>query len=536
MLSPAAKRATIGAINQGVPRGASRFRILLGDVWEAKGLRLAMQSEAQGAQAPEARFPIRFFKDRPGYPWFVVGTVCVGAFMAALDASIVNVAMPTFATYFGEGINRVEWVSITYLLTLTSLVIAFGRMADLIGRRPMYTWGFLVFIVGSALCGAAPTLDMLFLARILQACGAGMLQANSVAIITATVSPGERGRAIGIQGAAQAIGLSVGPAVGGVLIGLLGWRAIFYVNVPVGILGTLAGALILPRDIVAKGRRQPFDFLGAGLIAGALLCLLYVVSQGATAGWLSPSIIGGFVLFVILGLAMVRWELQVDHPVVDPQLFRSWTFTSGNITGLLSYSVMYGVLFLMPFYLERVLHRPPATTGILLTPVALAMTVMAPLAGSLADRFGSRRLTVLGMAITTLGALALTTLDVATPFVLVIAYLALVGAGLGVFTPPNNSSVMGSAPRERLGVAGGILNMARSLGMSMGVALSGTLLATLLGVFGGSEASTSMRVLLPTFRYSFMGLVALGLIATVLTMLREPGHGHHAGGEPIDLV
>ncbi|MCY0885366.1 MAG: DHA2 family efflux MFS transporter permease subunit, partial [Firmicutes bacterium] len=335
--------------------------------------------------------PLPQVTSRPGYIWYVVATVCVGAFMAALDASIVNVALPTMMRDFHTDYGTVEWVLIAYLLTLTALLTLIGRLADMVGRRPLYTFGFLVFIAGSALCGAAVNMPMLIISRVFQATGAAMLQANSVAIITATVPAEVRGRAIGLQGSAQAIGLSLGPAVGGALIALFGWRAIFYVNVPVGLVGTLMGAFILPRDHLGH-TRPTFDWWGSLLLAPALVALMLALSEGKRWGWGSPLVVGLLAASALFLAAFVLRELRARSPLVDPRLFTIPVFSIGNFTGLLSYLVMFGVLFLMPFYLEHVQGYAPAVTGVLLTPVPLGMTVAAPIAGGLADRFGPRLL------------------------------------------------------------------------------------------------------------------------------------------------
>lgn len=479
--------------------------------------------------------PLTFFTSKPGYHWFVVGTVCVGAFMAALDASIVNVAMPTLTKAFPGGMNMVEWVSIAYLLTLTSLLTMLGSLADRMGRRLFYTFGFGVFIVGSALCGAASTMSWLIAARILQALGAAMLQANSVAIITAAIPAECRGKAIGIQGSAQAIGLSIGPAVGGMLIAGFGWRSIFYVNVPVGIIGTLLASMVLPKDIPNKLAKR-FDYLGAAIFAPALVLLMLVLKDGYKTGWLSPSIIIEFMLAIVLFAIFVIWEKRCASPMVNLNLLKIPAFTGGNISGMLSYSLMFGVLFLMPFYLEWVLKVPPAATGFLLTPVPLAMTILAPVSGALADKIGSRILTTSGMAIASAGVLVLALLSKTTPYYVYILGLILVGAGMGIFTPPNNSSVMGSAPAENLGVAGGILNMSRSLGMSLGVAIAGTL----FGSFYSHFQATIHHLLydrIIAFDFSFWGLVAIGAIAALISIMKsfaDKGQKHTVDNMPLE--
>ncbi len=479
---------------------------------------------ANGLRAIWDNLPSEKFTTRSNYVWLVVGTVCIGAFMAALDASIVNVALPVMSTSFHASASIVGWVLISYLLTLATLLTFFGRMADMLGRRPLYTLGFLVFIIGSAACGAAFNLPMLIVSRVFQAAGAAMLQANSVAIITATMPASMRGKAIGIQGSAQAIGLSLGPAIGGALIGLFGWRAIFYVNVPVGLLGMTLAALILPKDRLS-GSKTSFDWWGTILFTPFLVALMLALTEGNIWHWNSPRIVGLFFAAIILLVAFVMRERSFRAPLVDLKLFKIPVFSMGNFTGLLSYLAMFGVLFLMPFFFERVSRFDSAITGLILTAVPLGMTVVAPKAGGLADRYGARLLTTLGMSITALSTLFLAlSIALHTNLYFMVLELVFVGVGLGIFTPPNNSSVMGSLPPDRLGVGGGILNMARSLGMAMGTALSSTLMAAFLVIHGGTERPGGPTLpWIPAVRYSLVVLVAVSLVAAAFSLFRVAG-------------
>jgi EmrB/QacA subfamily drug resistance transporter len=272
----------------------------------------------------------------------------------------------------------------------------FGRLADMLGRKELYTLGFLVFTGGSVACGATPTLQVLVLARIAQAVGAAMLQANSVAIITAAVERRELGRAIGIQGAAQAIGLSVGPALGGFLIFWLGWRWVFYINLFVGIIGTAAGWLVLP-PTVRRRRVEPFDWAGLGLFGVGMTLLMYVITQGGLQGWTSPSILAMLVISPFLLVAFLMHERATSFPMVDLSLFENRLFSAGIVAGLLSYAVLFGALFLMPVFLEGALRGNSESTGLTLAAVPIALALAAPPAGRLADRFGSRGLTAGGM-------------------------------------------------------------------------------------------------------------------------------------------
>ena len=431
------------------------------------------------------------------YPWLVVGTVCVGAFLGQLDASIAGLVLPTLEATFRAPVADVEWVAISYLLVLAALVVPFGRLSDLAGRKMLYTGGFGVFIVGSALCGFAPGLGWLIVFRALQAVGAAMLQANSVAIITAAVDRRRLGRAIGVQGAAQAIGLSIGPSVGGFLIDALDWRWVFFVAVPFGVLGSVLGWLVLPctsRAAVRAAHRvqERFDWMGAVLLGPCVALLLAGLTFVNAWGWTSPRFVLVSLLVVAGCAAFLAGERRAVSPLVDLSLFRLRLFSLGIVAGLLSYAVLFGSLFLVPFYLQRILGKTAGEAGLLLTPVAVALAVMAPLAGALTDRYGSRLPTAVGMCVSTLALLALA--GIPSPSLpITLALLAVLGVGLGLFTPPNNSAIMGAAPAHRLGTTGGILNMTRSIGTSLGVALTGAVLGTLLNAQAGQHVGSTLE-------------------------------------------
>lgn len=457
------------------------------------------------------------FNKRNSYHWFVVGTVCIGAFMAALDASIINVALPSLSSVFSVGMDMVEWVTIAYLLTLISLLTLLGSLSDRLGRKFFYTLGFAIFGIGSALCGVSLTMAFLISARVLQALGATMLQANSIAIITSTVPETSRGKAIGIQGSAQAIGLSIGPSVGGLLIANFGWRLIFFINIPVAIVGMLLAGYILPRD-KPNPHSTHFDYLGAALFIPPLILLVLIFKSGYKVGWSSPEIIMEFISTIIFLLLFIWREKKYENPMINLNLLKISAFTSGNISGLLSYSLMFGTIFLMPFYLDWILNLPSLLIGLILTVVSLAMFVVSPISGALADRIGSRILTSGGMAMASLGEIVLIVNSQAHQISIDVFGLTLIGVGMGMFTPPNNSSVMGSVPPEHIGVAGGILNMSRSLGMCMGVAIAGT-------IYNGDFQSfhlinhTLLQARILSFQEGFKGMAIIGIVATLICIL-----------------
>lgn len=404
--------------------------------------------------------------------WLVVATVCVGAFMGQLDASIVTLALPTLRTEFHTTLAAVEWVGLAYLLALVGTVTAVGRLSDMVGRKLLYTYGFGVFTLASAGCALAPNLPILVECRVVQGVGAAMLQANSVALIATAMPSGRLGRGIGAQGTAQALGLALGPAVGGLLIALGGWRLLFLVNVPAGLLGTVAGLLLLPRsrDLTTRTR---FDWAGLALFVPAVGALLLALSLGASGQIAIPASLALSVVAIAAGAAFIRRERRTAAPMLDPSLFARRPFATGVGAGLGGYLVLFGVLFVTPFFLEGVRHQHTATAGLTLAVLPAALGLAAPLAGLLTDRLGPRIPTAAGMLTATAGLLVLAGFStVQGPIWALAAALAIVGLGAGMFTPANNTAIMTSAPSRQAGLAGGVLNLTRGVGTSLGVALT----------------------------------------------------------------
>ncbi len=470
------------------------------------------------AEAP----PLPALARLPRYRWLVVGTVCVGAFLGQLDASIASLVLPTLEDVFQAPVAAIEWVALAYLLTLAALVVPIGRLADLLGRKALYVAGFVVFIVGSGLCGLAPTLGWLIVFRVLQAFGAALLQANSVAIIAAAARPNELGRAIGVQGAAQAVGLAVGPSVGGLLIARLGWQWVFYIAVPFGVVGAALGWLILPLTAHApraETEAERFDWLGASLFGPAIALGMLSLTYGNVWGWTSPRLIALATATAAALALFVAVERRARFPLIDFALFQSRVFVSGISAGLLSYAVLFGSLFLLPFELQRVQGHGPAEAGFLLSPIPVALGLIAPWGGILADRFGSRGPTVVGML---LAAVALLAVAIApgAPLPLLLGLLGVLGLGVGLFTPANNSAIMGSAPPHRRGVAAGLLNMTRSLGTSLGVAAVGTLMGLSLAARLGRPETSTLNVPLAALQLAIqVVLVVLAGLAVATALL-----------------
>jgi EmrB/QacA subfamily drug resistance transporter len=440
-------------------------------------------------------------RDSPRAPWLAVFAVCIGAFMGQLDASIVNLAYQPVERAFHVSLGAASWVGLAYLLTLVALVTPAGRVSDLLGRKLLYVYGFGVFVVGSALCALAPDLGLLLGFRVLQAIGAAMMQANSVAIVVMAMPRERLGRAIGVQGAAQALGLALGPTLGGLLVAAGGWRLLFAVNVPIGIAGIVLAIRLVPRTRTWPERGQ-FDTAGAVLLPLGAGATLGALSLGSDLGWSSPAVLllgAGAVAAVTL---FVRREHAAPSPLVEPALFRRRAVSTGIVTALLSYAFLFGIMFLVPFEMITALHIGAPEAGLELTAMPVALGITAPLAGRLADRIGPRPLTVAGMA-TGLAAIALLALsDQSTG--LRLAALALVGAGMGMFLPANSASIMGGVRGDEAGTASGLLNLTRGLGTALGLALA-----------AAAEQATGYRGALAV-------LGAVAAVAAAVSGLRPP--------------
>lgn len=435
------------------------------------------------AEAPEAGHPRR---------WWILSAVAVGTLVGPLDGSIVNIALPAITASLQAPLTTVEWVAAAYLLVISSLLLMWGRLADLHGHRPVYLVGFATFAVGSALCGAAPTAGWLIVFRMVQAAGAGMMLATGPAIIADAFSGRERARALGLNVMVVAVGLALGPVAGGLITRYLSWRWIFYMNLPIALVGILWAVRVLPGRQPAdpKAYRQgpegarpgeAFDPWGAVLLFVGLGGLLLGISQGQRWGWTSPLTLGA------LGTGMVGLglfgavERRLASPMVDFTLFRDRRFVLANLSGLLNYTAQFTVVFLMPFYLQHVLQLPPDRAGLVMLGFPATLAVSAPLSGYLAGYVPRSWLAASGMGLLSAGIWEASRLSAGlTPGDLFMR-LALAGLGAGLFQAPNNDTIMGSVPRERLGVAGGMLASVRNIGMVLGISLAAAIVTARAG-------------------------------------------------------
>jgi EmrB/QacA subfamily drug resistance transporter len=464
----------------------------------------------------------------------VVALVCVGIFMTTLDASIVNIGLPSIATAFGTPLTgTLEWIVIGYLVVIGALLLTFGRLSDMVGRPPIWMAGLVVFTAGSAVCGAAPSLGLLIAARALQGVGSALILSTSTAILSNAVPPTQRGHALGWGATSIALGASAGPTIGGVLTTLGTWRWIFYVNVPIGIAAILLTLWLIPPTLVRSA--QKFDLRGALLLAIALAALTLGLSFGQEWGWTSARVLGTLAIGVASLVAGALTEVRSPHPIIDLRLFRNRVFASAVGSLLCSMLALFAIGFLFPFYFEELRGFPSERTGLLLTPWPLAMVIVSPIAGALSDRFGSRLLAPLAMAITTAALLLLTQLDATSPLSDIWWRLALAGVGLGLFQSPNARSLMGAAPQSQQGMASGVFATARITGQALSVAVAGAVFASLGGAAAGSAlaAAAASAAGRPAIEATFLrafhaalttcaGFAALGALAALVRGREAP--------------
>ncbi|MCX5521244.1 DHA2 family efflux MFS transporter permease subunit [Kaistia defluvii] len=495
--------------------------------------------ERKQGMLPGMPQPIASFRDRlarrPAYPWYIVGVTCIGSFMGQFDASVVQLALPHLAEVFQLRETVTSWVALAYLLSFSVSLPVFGWLCQQYGRKPLYLFGMATFLIASLLCSIATSLPQLIAFRVLQGLGAGLLGANSVSILVRAAGKERRGRAMGIFSAAQAVGVSLGPIVGGLLIGSLGWRSIFWVTPPIGVIGLLLGWLILPHDD-EKGAGR-FDWRGALLLPPALLCIVLALSQAADWGIASAAFIGTSATGIVLLALFILFERRTDSPLVDLKLFKSEAFSLGILAVLFSYAMLYGMFYLVSFALVRGFHDAPELAGLRLAAIPIALGVAAPIAGSYVNRLGVTALTLAGMALcaAALLALSLVALEPSPSRLFGILALAAFGAGLGMFIAPNNSATMGAAPPALSGEAGAMFNLARMLGVSLGVASAASMLAWRMKVIDDARTDDVAfygHPILGAVETSFLLLFLFALVATIATLKRRRLRGEDSAAAP----
>ncbi|HEY9060090.1 MAG TPA: MFS transporter [Pseudobacteroides sp.] len=455
--------------------------------------------------------------------WLILINISISIFMATLDGSIVNIALPTMAEKFSSNISSIQWVVNAYLLAISVLLLVWGKMADIYGKKRIFMIGFIIFTVGSGLCGVSNSLLMLVIFRVIQAIGASSMMALSQGIVTSIFAPGERGKAFGITGSSVAIGSLAGPTLGGILVDSLGWHSIFLVNIPIGIIGILCTYFIIP-EIKEEPDNKSFDILGALLFAGSILLLfmgfLFLQDQKISNVGFGLMIVASLVLMA----SFIIHEKRISYPLLDFSLFKIKLFLLGISTGFLSFISLNATIYFIPFYFEYVMKFSTLKAGILMSAYPLMTFIISPISGWLSDKISYRPLTIIGLSINVAVLFTISTFGTTTSTFVIVLLLALLGTGSAIFQSPNNSSVMGSVPKHQLGTAGGINALFRNLGMVSGTTISVILFSFTTHVninkLTGEKADFQPEVFLKGFSVVFVFSACACIAALLLSVVR----------------
>lgn len=454
-----------------------------------------------------------------GHKWGVLIAVGIGTFMTALDTSVVNTVLPVIGQNFSKAITTVEWVVTIYLLVLSGLLLSFGRLGDMRGHKTIYLSGFVIFMAGSFFSGAAPSVIFLIASRGLQALGAAMLAANSPAILTKSFPMEQRGQALGLQATMTYLGLTAGPSLGGWLASVFGWRVVFYINLPVGLVAIWLSSRFISIDTNHETAER-FDYSGAITFLLGLGSLLLGLNQGEEWGWTSIPILALLLSALILLAGFIYIEKHTTHPMLDLTLFKQPSFSLTALCAVINYIGVYSAIFLMPFYLIQGRGFSPAQAGLILSAQPVIMAIIAPISGTLSDRIGTRIPAVLGMVVLSGGLYALSRLTATSSTLMMMGSLAIVGLGTGAFISPNNSALMGAAPKYRQGIAAGILATSRNFGMVLGVGIAGAVYTTVLSHVTITGDGIQNGTVFPALSTSFLTAALITLIGIVTGMVR----------------
>jgi len=417
-------------------------------------------------------------------PWVILIIVAIGLFMVVVDVTIINIALPEITIELNASLAALEWTLIAYALALNVLVPIFGRISDVLGRKRLFLIGLFIFASGSLLAGFSQSILWLIGARIFQAFGGALITTNVLAIITDAFPEGKRGTAMGVQAIIVSGGAAIGPTLGGVLVTHFGWQSVFLVNVPVGLIAILVAIFFLP-PFKSNRTLEPVDWTGASLLIGGVTPLLLGVTKAPDWGWASPlvlSLIAGGLLVIVL---FVIQQQHARFPLVDLSLFRIRQFSSGLTAGVFATIALATLALLFPFYWQGLRGYSAQTAGLLMMPLPFALMFSAPISGRLSDTLGARGIASTGLAVLMLGLFLISQVTATMPILQVAWRLVVFGIGLGMFSAPNNNSVMSAVPATKRGISSGLLGMSRYTGQCFGIAFGATIFVTFATAAGG---------------------------------------------------
>ncbi|MFQ5933063.1 MAG: MFS transporter [Dehalococcoidia bacterium] len=484
--------------------------------------------------------PLQAIVQSRHYKWWTYISIAIGLFVAVMDQSGTNIALPKIAEHFSKDIPTVQWITLSYILSISAMLMPLGRLADILGRRRVYIVGFLVFVGAATIGGTAQAFPVVIVAKIVQGIGSAGVQANGLAMVTEAFPQKERGKALGLYTGVVGGGLIMGPAIGGVLVSALGWRSIFFASILTGLIAMISAYIVLKGKAtpgIGNSRTLNFDWGGAVLSSGMLASFLLGLSNSHRLGWDSPPVIASLSIAVILLGAFIWWQLRADDPMLDLSLFRNKIFSMGGFTRFLLFLANSSVIFLMPFYLIQVLDFRPDRAGLMVMPYALGMALTSPISGRLSDRVGTRWLSVVGMALSAAGMFTFSRLTVDSSSAHVLIAMCLSGSGMGTFSTANSTAIMGSQSPERYGIVAAFQNLVRNSANVTGVALVTTIVSFTMGSHGYDPSLTTVAesggegvklAFVDGLNKAFLlsgGLMVLGMVVSVL----------HGGGRREDI-
>jgi EmrB/QacA subfamily drug resistance transporter len=466
-------------------------------------------------------------KKRVEYKWIALSCTSIGALFSVLSGTTLIIALPEIMKDLKTSIALVMWVVMIYMFVLTIFVPLVGRLADMIGRKKLYVSGFMVFILGSLLCGLSRSGWQLLSFRLVQSVGGVLLESSSVPIIADAFPKKELGKALGINGMIISVAFVIGPILGGAIIPL-GWRFIFFINIPIGLVGTI-WAWIQLKELNILPKHQKFDFKGTILFSIGILAFLLALTFGGSIGWLSIITIILFLVAVLFITLFVFVENRTEHPMLDLRLFKTRLLSFAYTSNLLNGMARGSVTFLLVFYFQGIKALDPIISGMLLAPFAAAMMIMTPISGWLSDRYGSRQLSSIGLLISAIGLLGMVRIKATTTITELIIWMIIMGLGSGMFFPPNINSIMGAVPTERRGIAAGVNIMMFNLGGIISIGLALAILSSSISqeaiqaLFVGTQVGSKGIVVsefVSGLRIAFTVSFAFSLVASLISYLR----------------
>lgn len=463
------------------------------------------------------------------FKWWVFGAIAIGTFVSVVDNGSALVALPEIEEHFGSDLPTVQWVVVGNALAISALILPMGRLGDIAGRKWVYIGGLAIFVAGSALAGLAANLPWLIAAKVFQGLGSAMIQGNGMATVISSFSGAERGKALGTHMSVVGSGAIAGPAVGGLLVASFGWRSVFFVNVPIGILTILITWCVLrPARETGAGEQATgkFDWPGAALSALALLAFLLVAGNGHRLGWGSPAVLLGAAATLALLAGFVWWELRAPSPMLELRLFKRKLVAIGAAAAWLSFMGMSSSRFMMPFYLQRVLEISPRDVGLLLIPPALCMVLLGPVSGRLSDRFGWRVLTVSGLALSMAASISISVnLTGSSPVAFIVLMLMAQSCGMALFNSPNQSSLLSAVERSQYGVVSALTQLIRNSANVTSIAVATTVVVVTMGTYGVEPSLDAVSpavagAFVAGLKWAFLLMAGMLLTGVALAVIR----------------